>query len=93
MTFFLSKKGEQLLQLEYKQRQLAIIQSIIQHRVFSETLKLCLRSGEIPNTKDIVKIMKSSNLYKVEADKTYERRASTITSWLNWILSTIDEFD
>ena len=35
---------------------------------------------------EIVSIMKSSNLYNIFKDSTYERRASTVSSWVNWIL-------
>ena len=78
------------MKLEYKERQLAIISQILMHSVFNETLKLCLQCGEMPDKKTIIQIMKRSNLYNVESDSTYLRRASTVVGWINWILGIIE---
>ena len=77
--------------LNYKERQLAIATQILKHKVFHETLKICLRCGDMPDSAKIVEIMKRSNLFQVEAESTYARRASTITGWIRWILSIIEE--
>ena len=34
--------------------------------------------------------MKKSDLYRVAADSTYFRRASTVMNWVSWILGLID---
>ena len=79
------------MELEYKERQLAIVSAILRHRAFNETLKINLNSGEMPDANAIVQIMKESNLYHVEANSTYYRRSSTIIGWLNWILGLVEE--
>lgn len=91
ILFSLSGRGRHIMRLEYKERQLAIVTEILRHRAFSETLKLYLQTGEKPDTQTVVQIMKRSNLYKVQSDSTYERRSSTITKWIDWILSIIEE--
>ena len=53
-------------------------------------MKIYLNSGELPNKDTIVQIMKRSNLYKVDSEETYKRRASTVRGWLNWIVSRIN---
>ena len=78
------------MELTYKERQLALIRQILRHRVFRETLKLCLTQGEMPKPEIIVEIMKNSNLYNINAESTFFRRSSTIVGWINWILDTID---
>ena len=40
----------------------------------------------MPNKEKIVEIMKASNLYRISSDSTFERRAQTVSSWINWIL-------
>lgn len=90
ILFQLSAKGQHIMKLEYKERQLAIISQILMHSVFNETLKLCLQCGEMPDKKTIIQIMKRSNLYNVESDSTYLRRASTVVGWINWILGIIE---
>ncbi len=91
ITFQLSAQGQRVMKMEYKQRQLFIVAKILRHKVFNEVLKLHLKTGEMPDLQTIVKIMKDSQLYNVDADSTYIRRSSTITGWINWILELIEE--
>ena len=79
------------MSLPYKDRQLAIAAQILQHQAFRETLKLHLRSGEMPDAGAIVQIMKTGGLYHIDSDSTYYRRSSTIIGWVNWILGLIEE--
>jgi len=90
-TYKLSDIGEQILSLNYKQRQLAYCDLILSHKPFSDTLDKYLENGSMPSTEEIIRIMKQSNLYNVESENTFERRASTIKSWLNWIIGLINE--
>lgn len=91
ILFLLSACGRHIMNLEYKERQLALVTQILMHRVFNETLKLHLRCGEMPDKQIIIQIMRDSNLYRVEADSTYWRRSSTVIGWVNWILETIED--
>ena len=91
ILFQLSARGRHIMGLEYKARQLAIVAQILTHQVFSETLKLHLKYGEMPDANTIVQIMKNSDLYNVRADSTYIRRSSTVIGWINWILSIVEE--
>ena len=77
------------MEMDYRERQLAIISQILRHRAFQETLRLCLEWGEVPGTADVVRIMKASDLFHVGADSTYIRRSSTVIGWMNWILNFI----
>jgi hypothetical protein len=86
----LSEKGKQILNLNYKQRQLAYCDLIISHKVFGDVLRKCFENGNMPITGDIIQIMKASNLYNVESDSTFERRSSTVKGWLNWILGLVN---
>jgi len=86
-TFFLlSEKGKKVLRLSYKQRQLALAKMILEHSVFNKIFKLYMQRQELPSKREVVPIMKESNLYKIGSEDTYGRRASTILGWLNWIL-------
>ena len=67
------------------------IELILSHKAFNETLKLYFKKGERPNKEEIIKIMKRSNLYGIESESTFGRRASTVSSWINWILSQMEE--
>lgn len=89
--FFLSDLGRFIMDMDHKERQMAIVSAILKHRPFNETLKVYLRCGEMPDINTIIRIMKTSNLYHVEADSTYFRRSSTIMGWINWILGLVEE--
>ena len=87
-VYSLSEYGQRLMKLNYKQRQLAFCKSILEHKVFHNVFTFC-QYGSIPDRNTIVKIMKESSLYKVESESTYIRRASTVSGWINWMLSLI----
>ena len=86
ILFQLSEKGHRIMNLAYRERQLAIVSQILEHKPFRETL-----NGVMPDKNTIVRIMKNSNLYNIGAESTYFRRSSTIIGWTNWILSIIDD--
>lgn len=89
--YSLSETSKRILNLGFKQRQLAFCNTILSHKAFNDTLRLYLQNGVMPSTYEIVDIMKQSNLYQVESDSTYVRRSSSIKGWINWIVSLINE--
>jgi hypothetical protein len=91
VIFSLTPKAIKLFNQSIIDRQLEFIKLILSYSAFSETLKLYLEKGEPPTRPEIVEIMKKSNLYKVEEESTYNRRSSTILSWVHWILNQIED--
>jgi len=87
----LSDVGKKILNLNYKQRQLAYCKLILSHKPFSDTLKKYFESGNMPLTREIIQIMKLSNLHNIESDSTFERRSFTIKGWVKWIINLINE--
>jgi len=91
VCYFLTSKGNDLFELPIKERQIEFSKSILSHLVFNRVLSLYFNKAEIPTKVEIVHIMRNSNLYHVGSDDTFRRRASTILSWINWILDLIEE--
>ena len=60
------------------------------HAAFRNTLKLYFDNGNVPTKDEVVEIMKNARLHNIDSDQTYKRRASTIISWINWILGLIE---
>lgn len=89
IVFSLTPEGQRLFKLKYKPRQLKFVELILKHKAFNDTFRKCLTNGQIPNIYDIVEIMKNSNLYNIRSEDTFERRASSICGWINWILDLI----
>ncbi|KAA6323315.1 hypothetical protein EZS27_027232 [termite gut metagenome] len=87
----LTKVGLRIFSLPIVERQLEFVKLILSHGAFRDTLKLYFDKGDTPSKDEVVEIMKSSKLHKVDSEQTYKRRASTIISWINWILELIEE--
>ena len=83
----LSERGKRLFEINYKARQLEFVRAILEHKVFYKVFMDSIDDYMIPNKEKIVEYMKESNLYNVNKDETYRRRASTISGWINWILT------
>ena len=86
IVFELTELCKRILNLRYKQRQLEFVKLILKHRAFHDYLRLYFENSEKPTTWDTIDIMKYCDLYKIESESTYKRRASTIRGWVEWIL-------
>lgn len=86
IVFELTELGRKVLNLRYKQRQLEFVKLILKHKAFYDYLSLYLENSDKPTTFDTIEIMKHCDLYNIESESTYKRRASTIRGWIEWIL-------
>ena len=86
----LTQDGFRIFNLPIVERQLEFVKLILSHTVFQNTLKLYFDKGNVPTKDEVVEIMKNAKLYNIDSDQTYKRRASTIISWINWILGLIE---
>ncbi len=84
--YSISDLGRRILAQKYRARQLSFVRLILQHKGFNDALRLWLENGEMPSKLEITEIMNRANM-NVEGPRTFKRRASTITGWINWILS------
>lgn len=86
----LTQDGFRIFNLPIVERQLEFVKLILSHTVFQNTLKLYFDKGNVPTKDEVVEIMKNAKLYNIDSDQIYKRRASTIISWINWILGLIE---
>lgn len=91
ITYQLSNLGRKILHLNYKQRQLEYCRLILSHQIFNDIFNQYFSTGKIPEKKQIVSCMKAANLHEIHSDQTFHRRASTIISWIEWIIGLINE--
>ena len=84
--YTLSDLGRKILKLNFKKRQLAYCNCVLQHKIFRDVFNISLQNGSIPSKDTIVSIMKSSGILNVRSEITYSRRAQTVSSWVEWIL-------
>lgn len=86
VMFRLSRAGREIMRLRTKDKFLRLAKAILQHEPFKQILAEYFQNGLPPERDRVVEIMKRCNLYNVNSDSTYYRRASTVMSWINWIL-------
>ena len=89
IVYSLTDKGRKILNMKFKQRQLAYCESILSHKAFNLSLRLYFQKNKMPSTNEILNIMMQSHLFNVESDETFRRRAKTIKGWINWISAQI----
>ena len=90
IIYSLTKKGKYLFTLSIHNRQIKFIELILSHLVFKKVLNFYLKESKPPIRSKIVEMMKESHLHKIKSETTFERRYSTILSWINWIFNQIE---
>lgn len=91
VNYFLTDSGKRIFNLNLTDRQIEFFKLILSHKAFNRVIKSYFENSEQPGRNEIVEIMKTSNLYNINSDITFHRRASTVLSWVNWILDQIEE--
>ncbi len=85
-NYFLNGLGKRVFSLNAHGRQIEFIKLILSHRVFNRVVKSYFENYEKLGKGAIVEIMKTSGLFKIKSEKTFRRRADTISSWSDWII-------
>ena len=83
----LSSKAKKMMKQSTKRKFLFLASQILAHDVFRQTFLEYVKNGYVPEKDRIVDIMMDCNLYNVSSYSTYRRRASTVSSWINWIFN------
>lgn len=86
VMFTLSKKGREIMRKSFKQKYLSLAGCILAHEPFKQVLLEYIQNGAPPEKGRVVEIMRRCKLYNVNSDSTYERRAQTVSKWVEWIL-------
>jgi hypothetical protein len=85
VIYTLTERSTNIMSQHPRVRNLALVQCILEHRVFNQTLRLYLDQIEKPTIEQVVEIMKGAKLSL--AGTTLPRRAQTVLSWIDWIMS------
>jgi hypothetical protein len=85
----LTSEGRKIFNMHHKEKQLALVRCILQHEIFHKVFKYYSNSGKLPSKQETVDLMKDSNLYNIDSDETFKRRASTVTGWIKWIFKLV----
>jgi len=82
--YCLSARGQEIIELDPRRRNLELVRTILSHKVFYLVLCEYLDSSERPKRRRVIEIMKDhvSGLNQT----TIFRRAQTVEKWVEWIL-------
>lgn len=80
----LTSLGKKIVGMNYKPRQLKLVELILEHKIFNELFSLIYTTGELPNKELIKSKMKE---YNVCNDGQIDRRSSSVLAWLKWIFN------
>ena len=84
MAVYLTKLGEDVFNLPYKQRQLKLVALMLEHQIFMDLFDFVKSNGRQPGKSMIIDKMKE---YDVCGEPSMERRSLSVRSWLKWIFN------
>ena len=80
----LTTLGNKIIKLNYKERQLKLVELILSHQIFKYFFNVIINTGKMPTKKDIENEMRTLS---VCAEGQIMRRASSVYGWLKWIFN------
>ena len=88
----LSKRGQRVISMMYRDRQLAMVSAMFEHQIFRDLFQETFTSGVLPEKRRVISLMKQYNVCNPgEKGAMYNRRSQTVLSWLKWIMGLADE--
>lgn len=87
----LNQIGLGIFSLDIKERNLAIVKLILQHKPFHDVFRFYLDNERIPTSDEIFEILKGNKIYNVNSDVTLKRRATSVRSWIKWIVNLYED--
>lgn len=83
-SYRLTPQGFIINNLDTKMRNEKLIELILKHKVFYYTYKYYLDNEKMPDKSYIVELMKKYT--DIKSEETFNRRASTVRGWIQWII-------
>lgn len=80
----LTPLGNKVFKLNYKDRQLKLVQLIFEHKIFSDFFDEIIETGELPEKRFIEEEMRALHVCD---EGQIVRRASSVYGWLKWVIN------
>jgi len=84
VAYSITERGVNIIERTPRRRNLALVECILEKKIFNQTLNLYLQKVSKPTINEVVKIMSESQLNL--SPKTMSRRSQTVLSWIDWIM-------
>ena len=78
--------GEEVFAGDSETINLDLTYLILEHKPFYDVFSLYLKNREIPSSEEIFEVLKNNEIYNVNSDVTLRRRATSVRSWIRWII-------
>jgi hypothetical protein len=85
--YAISPDGRAIMSKPRREKLLSLSKRILEHEVFRSTMRRRLRKQTPLPLNQITAVMKKSRLYNVGSERTYHRRAQTVSKWVEWIIA------
>ncbi len=85
-SYSLSPAGRTLMTMNQQNLSLELVRLILSRRVFYDAFQLRLNSGVLPPRNTVANLIQPVRL-ELGSNRTRDRRARTVISWLEWILA------
>ena len=83
----LTKIGESLWRMTYKDRQLKLVGLMLEHQIFANFFDYVIENnGELPTKQQVCEKMRELNVCG-NSESTIGRRSCSVLSWLKWIFN------
>jgi hypothetical protein len=89
ISYALTESGLQMMQKAPRARNFALIELILQHRVFRDALEYYLLHSSCPSRTEISEMMQKARL--LINGTTSARRSQTVIGWIRWIMRLTTE--
>jgi len=87
VTYSLTPKAVAIMARQPAARNLALVETILEHRVFNETVRLYLAQAGRPNINQVIDIMRTAGLGLDQGGTTtIPRRAQSVLAWVDWAI-------
>lgn len=91
-TTVLTKTGQEILAMCYRDRQLAFARLMFQHEILNYFFGLSFITGQLPSRDSVIKKMEELNVCNPgKKGSMFTRRASSVLGWLRWLMAIPDE--
>lgn len=80
----LTALGNKVYKLNYKERQLKLVELIFEHQIFDDFFDIMIETGDMPCKKDIESEMRTLHVCD---EGQIVRRASSVYGWLKWMFN------
>ena len=82
----LTRTGESLCRMTYKERQLKLVSLMLEHQIFADFFDYVIAHGDQPSKQEVRSRMQELNVCG-DNETTIGRRSSSVLGWLKWIFN------